>query len=52
MKKTEVKKNNKMIPIKSKAGVIELYPVETVIAVALQKILCIDKINIAKDILK
>lgn len=39
MEKTEVKKNNKMIPIKSKAGVIELYPVETVIAVALQNIL-------------
>lgn len=45
MKKTRSIKNGTSIGIKNKNGVIELYPVETVIALAMQKILGIDKIN-------
>lgn len=43
MKKNRVIKNGTSIAVKNKEGVIELYPVETVIAVALQHILGIDK---------
>jgi hypothetical protein len=45
MYKTELVNNGTSVAIKYKTGVIELYPVETAMAVAMQKYLGIDKTN-------